>query len=192
MSTELRFTIHDLELLPENGNRYEVIDGELYVATQPHALHQYVCTRLGGELDAWSRQGGTGLTLAAPGVIFAEDDAVAPDLVWVRRERLAHVVWDDGKLHAAPDLVVEVLSPGPKNEERDRDIKLKLYSRQGVREYWIVDWRDLTVRVYRREQAHLHLVATHTAEDTLTSPLLPGFALRVGDLRPPLIAPPLP
>ncbi len=186
MSTELRFTIHDLELLPEDGSRYEVIDGELYVTTQPHWRHQYVCTRLGGDLDAWSRQSGAGLTVAAPGVIFADDEAVAPDIVWISRERIERVLWDDGKLHAAPDLVVEVLSRGPKNEERDHDIKLKLYSRRGVREYWIIDWRDLTVQVYRRQEAALHLVATLAQEDTVTSPLLPGFAFPVANLRAPL------
>lgn len=185
MSTELRFTIHDLELLPENGSRYEVIDGELYVTTQPHWRHQYACSRLVSDLFAWTTQSGAGLALAAPGVIFAEDEAVAPDIVWISRGRVEHVLWDDGKLHAAPDLVVEVLSPGPKNEERDRDIKLKLYSRRGVREYWIVDWRDVSVQVYRREQAALHLVATLNSADVLTSPLLPGFAWPVGDIRLP-------
>lgn len=185
MSTELRFTIHDLELLPEDGSRYEVIDGELYVTTQPHWRHQYACGCLAGALNVWSRDD-TGLAILAPGVIFAEDEAVAPDLVWIKRERIANVLWDDGKLHAAPDLVVEVLSPGPKSEERDRDIKLKLYSRRGVREYWIADWRDLTVQVYRRQEAALRLVATLAQEDTVTSPLLPGFAFPVGHLRAPL------
>lgn len=186
MSTELRFTIHDLELLPENGSRYEVIDGELYVTTQPHWRHQYACDGALVALRTWSEESGAGLALAAPGVIFAEDEAVAPDVVWISRERAERVLWDDGKLHAAPDLVVEVLSPGPKNEERDRDVKLVLYSRRGVREYWIVDWREMTVQVYRREQAALRLVATLTAEDTVTSPLLPGFVWPIAGLCPSL------
>lgn len=183
MSAELRFTIHDLELLPENENRYEIIDGELCVSTQPHWRHQFACGRLFRALDTWDELEGSGLAIEAPGVIFAEDDAVAPDVVWVSRERLSRVLGDDGKLYAAPDLVVEVLSSGPKNEERDRELKLKLYSRQGVREYWIADWRDVTVRIYRRERAVLRQVATLTAEDTLTSPLLPGFAWPVAGLK---------
>ena len=69
-----------------------------------------------------------------------------------------------------------MLSPGPANERRDRELKLKLYSRQGVLEYWIVDWRLRTVQVYHREQLELRLAATLTGEDVLTSPLLPGFA----------------
>jgi Uma2 family endonuclease len=182
VSTELRFTIHDLELLPENGNRYEIIDGELYGSTQPHWRHQLAAGRLFYALVSWDEREEAGLAIEAPGVIFAQDEAVAPDLVWVSHERLARVLGDDGKLHAAPDLVVEVLSPGAENEERDREIKLKLYSRRGVREYWIVDWRDVTMQVYRRERSVLHHIATLTAEDTLTSPLLPGFAWPVAGL----------
>ncbi len=118
----------------------------------------------------------------APGLIFAEDDDVAPDVVWVRRDRLSTVLGEDGKLHSAPDLVIEVLSPGWSNEQRDRQAKLKLYSRRGVQEYWIVDWRRPQVEVYRREDAGLTLLKTLFRDDALESPLLPGFSCRVGDL----------
>jgi Uma2 family endonuclease len=183
VSTQLRFTIHDLELLPlDDGKRYEIIDGELYVSTAPHWRHQFACDSFIVAIRLWSLQSGLGTPISGPGVVFAEDDAVEPDFVWVSRERFRWVIGGDGKLHAAPDLVVEILSPGPTNEERDLELKLKLYSRRGVQEYWIVDWRDATVRVYRRAQAALQLVATLTAEDALTSPLLPGFSQRVGDL----------
>ena len=89
-----------------------------------------------------------------------------------------------GHFRRAPELVVEVLSPGPKNERRDRELKLKLYSRQGVREYWIVDWRTRTVQVFRREQAALRLVATLESDDALTTPLLAGFRQPVAELWP--------
>ena len=94
---------------------------------------------------------------------------------------------DAGHFVAAPELVVEVLSPGSRNERRDRELKLKLYSRQGVREYWIVDWQRREVQVYRREDAALRLVATLASDDTLASPLLPGFACPVADLWPPAV-----
>lgn len=75
-----------------------------------------------------------------------------------------------------------MISPGRRNEERDRDVKLKFYSRRGVREYWIVDWREPSIAVYRRRQAKLYLAATLMADDLLTSPLLPGFAWPVREL----------
>ena len=84
-------------------------------------------------------------------------------------------------MRQAPDLVVEVLSPGSTNERRDRELKLKLYSRQGVHEYWIVDWQRHNLQVYRRSEAELHLVATLEDEDTLTSPNLPGFSCRLAE-----------
>jgi len=72
--------------------------------------------------------------------------------------------------------------PGGTNERRDREVKLKLYSRRGVLEYWIVDWRTQQIEVYRREQRALSLVATLYPTDTLTSPLLPGFTCEVATL----------
>lgn len=121
-------------------------------------------------------QTGAGEANLAPGVIFAEDDDVAPDVIWISHTRRVTALGPDGHLHAAPELVVEILSPGTTNERRDREAKLKLYSRRGVLEYWIVDWRTQQVEVYRREELALRLVATLYTTDTLTSPLLPGFA----------------
>jgi Uma2 family endonuclease len=181
-----RFTSADLDLLPDiDGVRYEIIDGELYVSRQPDWHHQYTCHEIGAEIRNWNRQQGLGVTIPAPGLIFAADDDVAPDLVWISRARLAAVQDAAGHLRAAPELVVEVLSPGTTNQRRDRELKLTLYSRRGVQEYWLVDWRQQTIEVYRREEAALRCVATLGSEDTLTSPLLPGFAVSVAGLWPP-------
>ena len=176
VSAETRWTTDDLAMFPDDGNRYEIIDGELYVSKQPHFHHQTTCNRVALALTAWSDAAKLGVTIPAPGIIFDVDDAVAPDVVWVSREQYARAVQPDGKLHAAPELVVEVLSFGGRNEERDKALKLDLYSRRGVREYWVLDWRARRVDVYRRHEAALRQAATLYAEDTLTSPLLAGFA----------------
>lgn len=177
-----KFTSADLELMPHDGKRYEIIEGELYVSRQPGFEHQYTCVRLGRFLDEWNDQSGLGVTIAAPGLIFAEDDDVAPDLVWMSHERLLPALDHAGHLHAAPELVVEVLSPGKANEDRDRQAKLKLYSRRGVQEYWIVDWMQRQVEVHRRKRGRLLLAATLYAQDMLTSPLLPGFSCHIAAL----------
>jgi Uma2 family endonuclease len=188
MGTNQRWTSADLDVLPDDGKRYEIIDGELYVSRQPGYPHQYACSQLNIALGVWSNQTNVGVTLQAPGVIFADDDDVAPDVVWISHERLATALDQAGHLHTAPELVVEVLSPGSANERRDREVKLKLYSRRGVLEYWIVDWQQRKVEVYHRQEQTLHLVATLYATDTLTSPMLPGFACPVtqlfGDIQP--------
>ena len=133
-------------------------------------------------LEAWSVHTGAGEANLAPGVIFAEDDDIPPDVIWISHTRRTTALGPDGHLHAAPELVVEILSPGTTNERRDREAKLKLYSRRGVLEYWIVDWRTQQVEVYRREELALRLVATLYTTDTLTSPLLLGFACEVATL----------
>jgi Uma2 family endonuclease len=186
MSTSLRFTSRDLEKFPDiEGVRYEIIDGELHVSKAPGWHHQYSCDGVVVALRNWNEQTGAGVAVSGPGVIFAEDDDVIPDVVWISRERLANALDPAGHLRIAPELVVEVLSPGASNERRDRDLKLKLYARQGVHEYWIVDWANRRVQVYRREQADLRLVATLEREDVLTTPLLPGFACPVANLWEP-------
>jgi Uma2 family endonuclease len=182
MSAALHWTSADLETLPDDGKRYEIIEGELYKSKQPHWHHQFVCGQLFSVLQAWSRQTGTGQANLAPGVIFADNDDVAPDVVWISQARRDAALEDDGKLHAAPELAIEVLSWGSANEKRDRETKLKLYSRRGVREYWIVDWYIRQVEIYRRENQALRLVATLYPADTLTTPLLPGFACQLAEL----------
>jgi Uma2 family endonuclease len=181
--TELkRWTSADLELLPDDGKRYEIIDGDLLVSRQPGLYHQMLCLRLGGALDAWDVRTGAGVAAVAPGIIFEEDVDVAPDLTWISRERLAGALDDAGHLHTAPDLVIEILSPGAANERRDREIKLRLYSRRGVREYWIVDARQRQIAIYRRVGTALELAATVLQSDVLSSPLLPEFGIPVAQI----------
>jgi len=179
MNSALRWTSADLEVLPDNGKRYEIIDGELYVSTSPTYHHQFACGQIHTHLNLWSRETGLGEANFGTGIIFADDDDVIPDVVWTSRDRLDKVIGKDGHFHAAPDLVVEVLSPGSANEKRDRETKLKLYSRRGVLEYWIVNWLLNEIAIYRRKGRALKLQATLHYSDTLTSPLLPGFKCEV-------------
>ena len=187
MSTTSRFTSQDLTGFPDplDGTRYEIIDGKLIVSKQPHWEHQFTSGIFFSALQNWSRQTGLGVANLAPGLILAEDQDVAPDVVWISRARRAQSLEPDGKLHAAPELAIEILSPGSANERRDRELKLKLHSRIGVAEYWIADWRTRTVQVYRRAGGDLQLAAILAKDDALASPLLPGFALPIGDLWEP-------
>ena len=180
-----KWTVTQVQLLfpePLDDTRYELIDGELYVSSQPSWQHQRTCTNASRILDEWSIPRDAGMALHAPGVIFSEHEAVAPDVLWISRERLDEVLDPNGRLRAAPDLMVEVLSPGSANIRRDREAKLDVYSRRRVREYWIVDWQARTVDVFRPLDDALKLAASLGAEDTLESPLLPGFSCRVADL----------
>src|SRR5256885_14270404 len=83
----------------------------------------------------------------------------------------------------APNLVIEILSPGTQNMERDRKVKLKLYDKYGVDEYWIVDTRARAIEVYRREGAKLKFFTTFVADEDIITPLLPGFTCAVRDRK---------
>jgi Uma2 family endonuclease len=182
MQAVLRWTTTDLKTLPDNGNRYEIIDGELYVSTAPRHEHQNACGGAFRLLDEWSRQTKLGKAILNPGVIFADDNDVIPDVVWISRERYHQILRADGHFHGAPELVVEVLSFTGSNEKRDREAKLNLYSRRDVKEYWIVNWLMRQVEIYRRKGRGLKLAVTLNATDSLTSPLLPGFSHQVREI----------
>src|SRR6185503_7740988 len=99
-ATPLRFTSADLDAFPDDGKRYEIIDDELYVSRQPHFYHQRICTRISSKLLQWAEGSGEGEAVTAPGVIFAEDDDVAPDVVWGSARRVSTALGEDGKFHA--------------------------------------------------------------------------------------------
>ena len=179
-------TTRDLDEMPlKEGWRYEIIAGELYVSTQPSWQHQYICGRFIVALAEWNDRSPLGLVIPAPGVIFADDDNVAPDVVWISTERLTAIAGSGGHLYGAPELVVEVLSPGRMNQMRDREAKLDLYRRRNVLEYWLADPEARIVEVHRREGGDLNLIARLREGDRLASPLLPGFNTPVAPLFPP-------
>ena len=182
IDTKIRWTSADLEFFPDNGDRYEIIDGDLYVTRAPHWKHQKVLTRLCKFLPTKDADNRTGEALQTPGLIFAGEENTIPDLVWISDEKLVNCVDESGHFTAAPELIVEVLSQTAKDISRDRQVKLKLYSRVGVREYWIIDWQQKTVEIYRRSPTHLQLDCTLFAENELTSPLFPEFNLKVAEI----------
>ena len=183
MASTLHWTSADLVALPhDEWTRYEIIGGKLFVSKHPHFYHQHVCGNVYLLLETWSARTELGQTIFAPGLIFTDDDDVVPDVAWLSNQRLAEALGSDGKLHSPPDLIIEVLSPGAKNERRDREVKMGLYSRRGVREYWILDWKLQSIEVFRSKNDTLAPVAVLVKGDQLESPLLPGFSVAVDEL----------
>ncbi|NJM46674.1 MAG: Uma2 family endonuclease [Alkalinema sp. RU_4_3] len=183
LTTSLKWTTRDLAVIADDGwKRHEIIDGELYVTCAPHIRHQGAASKLNTRLELWSETTGLGQAFQTPGIIFTPTDAVIPDVVWVSQNRLANGIDDSGHLTCAPELVIEILSPGDQNHQRDKEFKLKLYSRHGVQEYWIVNWQLKTIDTYHHSNGALQFGSTLLATDTLTSPLLPGFSTVVGSL----------
>jgi Uma2 family endonuclease len=141
-----RWTYEEFARLPDDGNRYEIIGGELYVTPAPTLSHQKAITNLVFLLEGFIRAHGLGKLYPGPvDVLFAEGDYLAPDLVFVRADRTG--ILKERGVEGAPDLVVEVLSP--KTAGRDRTIKRERYAAFGVAEYWVVDSVSHRVEIYR-------------------------------------------
>ena len=180
MVTALKLTVGQLEALPEDDNRYELIDGELLVSKAPGIAHQRSLGTLFYRLKDWLKDPVAGEAILTPGIVFDDYNAVIPDLVFVSAAR-RHIITERGLIDAA-DLVVEVVSAGAKNSERDRQLKRQLYSRRGVREYWVVDPQLRTIEVYRQQENVLVLEVTLREPDSLTTPLLPGFSCALSEV----------
>lgn len=176
------WTVDDLDSLPETSDRFEIIDGDLHVTRALHWRHQDVAGAIYAELRVWSQQSQLGKPIFTPGVVFSPSDAVIPDVVWASNERIETLMDESGHFTGAPELMVEVLSKTQKDKDRDRKYKLKLYSVEGVQEYWICDREQQLIEVFRREDGVLIKVLTLYAKDTLTSPLLPDFSCAVAAL----------
>lgn len=174
-------TLADLDATPDDGNRYELIDGEIYMSRAPNIFHQDIILNLAFAIRTYLLSNNIGRVMSGIGVILSDYDAVIPDLVFVTHERFAEIE-RDGRLTAAPDLAIEVVSQGTENERRDRFLKRKLYGRYAVKEYWIVDPQSRSLEVYLARDSGLESAATLAGDDELTSALLPGFRLKVAEV----------
>lgn len=130
-----RLTWTEVQTWPDDGNRYELIDGELHVSAAPNFRHQRVVHLLSMELGLWARANG-GQVLTGPFDVYVhEREYVEPDVLFVRADRVA--LFTERRLPVPPDLVVEVSSPSTRGV--DARAKRDLYERFGVPEYWLVD-----------------------------------------------------
>jgi len=179
-SPEPFLTVEDLDLMPDDGNRYELLGGEIQVSKTPGLIHQTTSGEIYYSIKSFLKLNPIGVVLATPGIIFSNIDAVIPGLVFMTTETLGASVRDD-RIHGNLDLAIEILSPGADNARRDRVAKRYVYSKFGVKEYWVVDPAARQVEVYRLQENTLVLEATLGEEQQITSMLMPGYNARVGD-----------
>jgi Uma2 family endonuclease len=172
----LKFTYEDYLLTPDD-RRYELIDGDLLLTPAPTPYHQRVSGKLGFLLTEFVNTRGLGEVLFAPcDVVLSRHDVVQPDVFFIRSDRLSIVT--EKNISGAPDLAVEILSPS--TEDRDRDLKTKLYGRSGVRELWIADPAAKTIEVLVNAEAGFRREALYGGADVLRSPLLAGLEIPLG------------
>lgn len=140
------YTYEDYAGFPDDGKRYEIIGGDLFVTPAPTVEHQDLSARLHLHLAAWVSAGAGGKLLYAPvDVHLTPDTIVQPDLMWIAPARVTVLVSE--VIRGAPDLVIEILSP--RTSRVDRTLKRDAYALHGVREYWLVDPQARSVTILR-------------------------------------------
>jgi Uma2 family endonuclease len=140
------WTFADWERLPDDDNRYEIIDGVLYMTTAPSYFHQWIIQGLQEYIGIPVRRQGLGYAVAAPvGLLMPGCQPVQPDFVVVLKDNASII--HDRRIRGVPNLIVEVLSPS--NAVYDEEVKLEAYARAGLPEYAIVDPRARTVILYQ-------------------------------------------
>ena len=180
VNPNVRLTYQDYINLPESDDkRYELIDGELYLAPSPTPNHQFISIRLSKAIDDYAQSHGLGNVLYAPlDVVLSNQDVFQPDILFVSRNRESII--SESNIQGAPDLVVEILSPG--TADRDRTIKRARYSVHGVQEYWMVDPQANTIEVLTAGQDDFETVQVYGEDTSLTSPVLEGLVIRLQDI----------
>jgi Uma2 family endonuclease len=164
-----RVTYADMLEWPDDGQRYELYDGEVVVVPAPLLRHQRVAAHLMDLLRDYEDATG-GMMVPAPfDIVLSEHNVVQPDVVFFRADR-RHLLSDWAPARVPPDLAVEVLSPS--TETRDRGRKMQLLARFGVAEYWIVDPARNTLQIHALRGEAYERVVTADAGDIVTSPTL--------------------
>ncbi len=171
MVTRTKLTYEDYEAFPDDGNRYEIIDGEVYVTAAPFEAHQWAVGEVQAILREHVRARGLGRVYPAPfSIVLGPHDVYEPDVLYIARERL-NIIDGQGRVRGAPDICIEVTSASTR--ERDRTLKYERYAHFGVREYWIIDPDPQTVEVFVLEDGNYQPFATAHTGDHVRSRVLP-------------------
>ena len=177
-----RLTYNDFLLFPEDGKRHELIDGEHYVGPSPNMNHQQIAGNLQWLLRSYLEGHPRGRLFGAPSdVVFTCFDIVVPDLLYMSNERASEIL-TEANVQGCPELVVEIGSKSTR--VRDESIKLRLYERAGVTEYWVIDPRRESIRVYARAASGFGepVELTRRAGAVLSTPLMPGLSVPVDEV----------
>jgi Uma2 family endonuclease len=181
-----KWTYDDYLNLPEDGYRYEIINGVLYMANAPSYDHQFTVSKLDRLIGGYVDQQQLGVVLVAPFEIHLSDIAkpVQPDVCFITTEHQPKA--GDKFFEGVPDLIIEVISPS--SVRTDRVIKFSAYELAGVREYWIVDPRLRVVEVYTlsNQTQEYELEGQFCVGEQLHSIVLADFILDITSIFVPL------
>ena len=178
MVTKAKYTYEDYLNTPE-GERYELLDGELVLVASPNEEHQLASVKLVSLMYPYATRRDLGWVFHAPfDIVFSDSEVVQPDIMFISKER--EHIRTAANVRGAPDLVVEILSPS--SSRRDWKYKRGLYAKYGVREYWIVDPTNRIVSVMLLRDGVLEIAGAYVEGDTLESVAVVGFRVGVEEI----------
>ena len=180
LSTQkIKFTYQDYLLLPDDGKRYEIIEGEMYMTPSPSLRHQDILRELFRKIDQYVLENRLGVVYVAPcDVIFSDSNIVQPDLIYISKEN--RDIIKKQNINGTPDLLIEITSP--KTKKRDLVFKKRLYAKFGVEEYWIVYPDEEKIEVYCLGDSKLDLFLRTEKSDILKSKVFANLKIKTSEV----------
>lgn len=184
--TQGAWRYEDYQRLPDDGKRYEILGGVLYVANAPSVEHQFTVSEIHFALKLFVREQQLGQVFTAPLEVHLSEISrpVQPDVLFISAPRLPPP--GAKTFDGAPDLIVEVVSPS--SIRLDRNVKFDAYEQAGVAEYWIVDTKTRSVEVHTLARGEYALHGQYTGDELITSALFPDLQINTSLLFQPLNA----
>ena len=174
------WTYADYLNLPDDGRRYEIIEGVLYVSNAPSLDHQFTVVKLVSQMDVFVTQNKLGYVLTAPFEVHLSEKTkpVQPDVLFITIEK-----WPTPGakyFEGPPDLIVEVLSPSTRRV--DQFIKFRAYEKAQVPEYWIANPKTRSIQVFTLENQEYVLLGEFIEDETIESKILTELKIKTNSL----------
>lgn len=175
------WTYADYLKLPDDGKRYEILNGSLIEMPSPSGIHQLILSKLAYLITGWVLKNRLGLCLVAPMDVLLDNalGVVQPDFLFIAADQ-KEIFSETGAVNGSPRLVVEILSPS--TARFDRSKKLSAYEQAGVKEYWIINPKTQSLEIYFLEAAEYALVGEYAGEEKPVSPVLGELEFALNEL----------
>ncbi len=173
------YTYADYVQLPDDGMRYEIIEGELFITPAPTPIHQRIIRKLLVKLDNFVEKSRCGEVLMLQSTWYSmKKDIVQPDIIFIAREKFSNIT--EKNIQGAPELIIEILSPGTAYNELVN--KKDLYAKFDVNEYWIVDPHKQWIEIYTLTDKEYTLHQRAVKSGKVSSVVLNGFQIFLKDI----------
>ncbi|MEW5694303.1 MAG: Uma2 family endonuclease [Candidatus Hydrogenedentota bacterium] len=176
---EEKWTYQDYVQFPDNGKRYQIIQGEVYMSPAPVPYHQRIIRKLGKIIDEFITRSNLGEVFYAPcDVVFSDENVVQPDIFFISTAKLSIIT--DKCIEGVPDLIIEITSPY--TQKIDKLLKKRLYEIYRVQEYWIVDVDKKTLQIFSHTGKAYEEIGNYKVGDIVRSELLKDIAFSLTEI----------